>query len=467
MAKETNGRAAKAAATPVETAQQLPATSSAAPGGGGAASLSNLVSRYQTSIGIHSLLDSSSQEPVSIVDRPNSMGSAVSISEAVAKTNPTSTEKRDLRPLSTGPQDTISKHIKSFTPVIDLSDEPIMRVSPAKQSSAAKQTKFNRTSISSLINLDENVPLSEAPIKSTIQPEKRKRASPKSEGTSKKSKTDTQKRSSKSEPKNDPKKDLPSESNNAPERDSKADPKKDSKPDPKKDPKPDPKKDAKSEPKRTQKSDPKAETKKAAKAKKKTPELILPSQDKPSIHPTMTTEKSKNTGPAAVVPPPSFISMEESGPGELGIGGGGDEKEKPLVPVVVNVLKLAEEKYGWSAVHPEARSAFELMDDVLDDDEEGEDDEDEEVMIVDEKGNSLKKREDQDKKKKKQQSQQQQQSKVNRKVGKYDYEDPFIDDAELQWEEEITTTKEGFFVYWGPLVDERQPAKKGNAKGKK
>ena len=47
-----------------------------------------------------------------------------------------------------------------------------------------------------------------------------------------------------------------------------------------------------------------------------------------------------------------------------------------------------------------------------------------------------------------------------RKVGKYEFEDPFIDDQELQMEEEISSTKEGFFVYWGPLVDDRNSNKK-------
>jgi hypothetical protein len=59
---------------------------------------------------------------------------------------------------------------------------------------------------------------------------------------------------------------------------------------------------------------------------------------------------------------------------------------------------------------------------------------------------------------------------MNRKVGKYDYEDPFIDDEELQWEEEITSTKDGFFVYWGPLVDDRNNTtsnKKASSKSKK
>ncbi|KAF8004807.1 hypothetical protein HF325_000264 [Metschnikowia pulcherrima] len=185
----------------------------------------------------------------------------------------------------------------------------------------------------------------------------------------------------------------------------------------------------------------------------------------------MTTEKSKYTGPPASVPAPSFIAMEEPGLGDVG----NDEKEKLQLPVialdvplldpknprpgqaevVVNVMRLAEEKYGWAAVHPEARSTFDLMEDVLDDEEDGDEEEDEEVMIVDEKGNALKKKDDGGDKKKKKVP-----PKVNRKVGKYDFEDPFIDDAELQWEEEITTTKEGFFVYWGPWSMSDSPRKK-------
>ncbi|CCH58776.1 hypothetical protein TBLA_0A09960 [Henningerozyma blattae CBS 6284] len=38
-------------------------------------------------------------------------------------------------------------------------------------------------------------------------------------------------------------------------------------------------------------------------------------------------------------------------------------------------------------------------------------------------------------------------------IGKYDVDDPFIDDAELLWEEQRAATKDGFFVYYGPLID--------------
>ncbi|CCF59263.1 hypothetical protein KAFR_0G02290 [Kazachstania africana CBS 2517] len=38
-------------------------------------------------------------------------------------------------------------------------------------------------------------------------------------------------------------------------------------------------------------------------------------------------------------------------------------------------------------------------------------------------------------------------------IGKYDFEDPFIDDSELLWEEQRASTKDGFFVYFGPLIE--------------
>jgi hypothetical protein len=129
--------------------------------------------------------------------------------------------------------------------------------------------------------------------------------------------------------------------------------------------------------------------------------------------------------------------------------------------VVVNVLKLAEEKYGWSALHPNAKSAIDIMDDILDEDDDAiEEDEDDEE---DEEDKSKKKKDDEGLTE--EQLVRQHEIRMNRRVGKYDYEDPFIDDIELHMEEEITTTKEGFFVYWGPIVDDRSSSsKKGSSK---
>ncbi|OBA22841.1 histone promoter control 2 [Metschnikowia bicuspidata var. bicuspidata NRRL YB-4993] len=424
------------------------------------ANISNLVSQYQTTIGIQSLLGLTALSPTSHEETP--------VSTPYPQTEPAGFNETGPHPPLEGPSETVLKNTKPPERAIDLNTMQDTRASAGKQNTATKQAKFSRTSISSLINLDESGSAPNEGPKGSGQQEKRKRASPKNELAAKKSKTETTKKSAKTDAKSETKKELNAELKTDPKREAKTDTKRDNKTDTK----------------RLSKE----EAKKAPKPKKKTPEVGLPSHEKPSIHPRMTTEKSKSTTSAVSVPAPSFMAINDAAHGDAGAGGPTDEEDKSQLPiialdiplldpkhpqpgqaeVVVNVLKLAEEKYGWSAVHPEARSAFELMDDLLEDDDDGEEEEDEEVMIVDENGNSLKRKDEGlDKKKKKQQVQQQQQSKVNRKVGKYDYEDPFIDDAELQWEEEITTTKEGFFVFWGPLVDERQLAKKGNGKSKK
>lgn len=40
------------------------------------------------------------------------------------------------------------------------------------------------------------------------------------------------------------------------------------------------------------------------------------------------------------------------------------------------------------------------------------------------------------------------------KADQYNKDDPFIDDSELLWEEQAAASKDGFFVYSGPLVPE-------------
>jgi hypothetical protein len=40
------------------------------------------------------------------------------------------------------------------------------------------------------------------------------------------------------------------------------------------------------------------------------------------------------------------------------------------------------------------------------------------------------------------------------KEDQYDKDDPFVDDSEMAWEEQAAASKDGFFVYSGPLVPE-------------
>lgn len=159
-----------------------------------------------------------------------------------------------------------------------------------------------------------------------------------------------------------------------------------------------------------------------------------------------------------------------------------DDPKPGKAEVIVNAMKLAEEKYGWAIIHPNAKSALDMMDELIDEDDDGvEEDPEEEELPINEDGNdgetvnqanassnASKKKKDTEEELTEEQLARRHEAKMNRKVGKYDYEDPFIDDEELQWEEEITSTKEGFFVYWGPLVDDRNANKGKNvAKNKK
>ena len=41
-----------------------------------------------------------------------------------------------------------------------------------------------------------------------------------------------------------------------------------------------------------------------------------------------------------------------------------------------------------------------------------------------------------------------------KKIEEYDRDDPFVDDSEMVWEATAAASKDGFFVYYGPLVPE-------------
>ena len=45
-----------------------------------------------------------------------------------------------------------------------------------------------------------------------------------------------------------------------------------------------------------------------------------------------------------------------------------------------------------------------------------------------------------------------------RKIEEYDQDDPFVDDSEMLWEAQAAASKDGFFVYSGPLVPEGEKA---------
>lgn len=137
---------------------------------------------------------------------------------------------------------------------------------------------------------------------------------------------------------------------------------------------------------------------------------------------------------------------------------------------IVNFARLAEEQYGFAALHPrlaahKARmarvaaaaaalerndktakgiSAGESADEDLSLDAERDSDMDGDVpMGGTGTGTNGAPSETSDGKKKR-----------RKKVEEYDRDDPFVDDTEMVWQEQAAASKDGFFVYSGPLVPE-------------
>lgn len=129
----------------------------------------------------------------------------------------------------------------------------------------------------------------------------------------------------------------------------------------------------------------------------------------------------------------------------------------------VNFMRLAEDRYGWDALHPrlaanrdrKARiaAATASLEKVESGRESGDD------MSVDDSDNEASNQENgaasgpdgQAKPAKK---------KRHYKEHNYDVEDDFIDDSELLWEAQAAASRDGFFVYSGPLVPEvEKPAR--------
>ncbi|RVD85025.1 uncharacterized protein DFL_003357 [Arthrobotrys flagrans] len=207
---------------------------------------------------------------------------------------------------------------------------------------------------------------------------------------------------------------------------------------------------------------------------------------KSSSSSTKRTTTSVTSAPASPKPASraTVVPVAKSGgllAGAFGDVALGDEDPEPLVPTVVlrislngetnkyvDVSKLAEEKYGWAALNPRlARAKLRpdaSGDEAMMDASESESAmEDKLVGMASDAGMSGLDGKDKPKKRK-------------RRVDEYyDANDPFIDDSEMLWEEQAAASKDGFFVYSGPLVPEGErpqiertnggPPKRGRGRG--
>lgn len=107
----------------------------------------------------------------------------------------------------------------------------------------------------------------------------------------------------------------------------------------------------------------------------------------------------------------------------------------------VNFARLAEERYGWAALNPKLARAKQAL--HLDSGDE---------MMLD--GSDTESNADTAGEKAAEQGPKKRQKRSYQDI--YDKADPFIDDSEMLWEEQAATSKDGFFVYSGPLVPEGQ-----------
>ncbi|KAJ5971077.1 uncharacterized protein N7479_000995 [Penicillium vulpinum] len=148
---------------------------------------------------------------------------------------------------------------------------------------------------------------------------------------------------------------------------------------------------------------------------------------------------------------------------------------------IVNFARLAEEQYGFAALHPrlaahKARmarvaaagaalerndknakgiSAGESADEDLSLDAERDSDMDGDLpMGGTGAGTNGAPSETSDGKKKR-----------RKKVEEYDRDDPFVDDTEMVWQEQAAASKDGFFVYSGPLIPEGEKVQVERADG--
>ncbi len=131
----------------------------------------------------------------------------------------------------------------------------------------------------------------------------------------------------------------------------------------------------------------------------------------------------------------------------------------------VNFMRMAEEQYGWDALHPRqaehkarkariaaASAALAQNDSSREGDEMSVDESDNEDSNIEMGGTSGPDKAADSKRAKK---------KRHFKEDEYDRDDDFVDDSELLWEEQAAASRDGFFVYSGPLIREVEKPEPG------
>lgn len=203
--------------------------------------------------------------------------------------------------------------------------------------------------------------------------------------------------------------------------------------------------------------------------------------------------KGTSSGPASTAPSPK-PSRAKDQPSELpqgsglissalfgGEGSGGASGEAPTIVLeiplrgksnqIVNFARMVEDKYGFAALHPRLAARKERLaqvaaagaalekstngklglsptgesgDDDMSVDIDRDSDNDGDVAMSGVNGHGTAGNSGAEGEKKRR----------RRKMEEYDRDDPFVDDSEMAWEAQAAASKDGFFVYCGPLVPE-------------
>ncbi|KAI6081722.1 hypothetical protein F4821DRAFT_18984 [Hypoxylon rubiginosum] len=135
----------------------------------------------------------------------------------------------------------------------------------------------------------------------------------------------------------------------------------------------------------------------------------------------------------------------------------------------INFMRLAEDQYGWDALHPRqaelkarkariaaASAALAQNDSSREGDEMSVDESDNDDSNAEMGGLSGPDKAADGKPVKK---------KRHFKEDEYDKDDDFVDDSEMLWEEQAAASRDGFFVYSGPLVPEVEKPESGRGDG--
>ncbi|RQM07562.1 hypothetical protein DH86_00002030 [Scytalidium sp. 3C] len=177
-----------------------------------------------------------------------------------------------------------------------------------------------------------------------------------------------------------------------------------------------------------------------------------------------------------------------------GLGGGpgeGGESRAPTIVLdipmagetnkIINFTRLAEEQYGWDALHPRLAAQRDRLARVaaasaaLEKNGSGRESGDEMSLDSDVEGSNVEMGGMSDARTGTEAGTKKVPRKRKMKEDEYDKDDDFVDDSELLWEEQAVAANDGFFVYSGPLVPEGAkpeldrpdgPPKRGRGRGR-